>query len=367
MNKNVDTTKINTIEWFFGYGGNHLGLKRILPGLQLIAACEIEGYAVANMVQKMEAGLLDSAPIWTDAKTFPGRLFHGLVDLFIASYPCQGFSCAGKREGSRDPRFLWPWVYRFVIEARPRVVFFENVEGHVTLGLSTVISDLEEAGYAVEAGIFSAAECGAAHRRKRVFILGYDTRGGGDAWWTQCAGQLRAPALVSSSVMADTNRGGRTKSSNSALSESRNDSRESVGSGGDESLADAASFGEREQNDEECALVRARAREDSGGGSDELGDALGTRLEGRSGESANDGEEQPAAERTSLFWPSSPARPGEPQHAWEPPRVVETERGLGGGINGRAANVDRLRLLGNGVYPACAAKAFLVLAEKLAK
>jgi hypothetical protein len=50
--------------------------------------------------------------------------------------------------------------------------FFENVEGHISLGLSTVISDLEEDGYRATWGIFSAREVGAPHQRKRVYILG---------------------------------------------------------------------------------------------------------------------------------------------------------------------------------------------------
>lgn len=58
---------------------------------------------------------------------------------------------------------------------RPQVCFFENVEGHVSLGLSTVISDLEELGYTVSWGLFSAEECGAPHQRKRVFILAADS------------------------------------------------------------------------------------------------------------------------------------------------------------------------------------------------
>ncbi|MFN3077682.1 MAG: DNA cytosine methyltransferase [Alphaproteobacteria bacterium] len=54
--------------------------------------------------------------------------------------------------------------------------FFKNVEGHITLGLSTVISDLEELGYQTTWGIFSASEVGAPHQRKRVFILAYNQR-----------------------------------------------------------------------------------------------------------------------------------------------------------------------------------------------
>jgi len=169
--ENVDNTKINTVEWFFGYGGNHIGLKRVLPNLRLRAVCERDGFVIANMVSKMEKGLLDPVPIWSDCKTFPAEPFKDRTDLFIASYPCQAFSGAGKRLGKEDPRHLWPYVRLFVQRARPRFCFFENVEGHVSLGLSTVLSDLEEDGYKTSWGIFSAKEVGAAHLRKRVFIL----------------------------------------------------------------------------------------------------------------------------------------------------------------------------------------------------
>ena len=168
-----NTEHINTVEWFFGYGGNHLGIKRVLPNLRLIYVCEIEAYAVANILSKMETGQLDSAPIWTDCKTFPTKPFEGgELDLFIASYPCQPFSAAGKRKGADDDRHLWPYVREFVRKTRPGICFFENVEGHVSLGLREVLTDLADLGYRVESdsgepawGLFSAAEVGAPHRR----------------------------------------------------------------------------------------------------------------------------------------------------------------------------------------------------------
>lgn len=174
----MDRPDIPAVEWFFGAGGNHLGLARVLPGLRLIAACEIEAFAVANVVAKMEAGLLDAAPLWTDVRTFPGDGLRDRVALFIASYPCQGESCAGLRKGKRDPRWLWPHAVRGIEAMRPLRCFFENVEGHLTKGLRTVCADLEALGYRVACGVFSAEEVGAPHRRKRVFIMADDERGG---------------------------------------------------------------------------------------------------------------------------------------------------------------------------------------------
>ena len=186
----MDTTqKINTVEWFFGYGGNHIGLKRVIPNLCLRAVCEIEEYAIENILAKMEAGLLEAAPIWSNCKTFPTEPFVDRIDLFIASYPCQPFSSAGKRQGENDERHLWPHVHMWIRATRPLCVFLENVEGHVSMGLSTVISDLEEAGYKTSWGIFSARECldgnheTAPHQRKRVFIMAHRNDEGFPRHW----------------------------------------------------------------------------------------------------------------------------------------------------------------------------------------
>ena len=167
----VDTSQTNHLSFCAGYGGIDLGLRRVLPGCRTIAYVEIEAFAIANLVAKMEAGELDQAPVWTDVKTFPAEQFYGLVDIISGGYPCQPFSAAGKRLGTDDPRHLWPFLRGAVRAIRPSRVFFENVEGHISLGLSTVLSDLDEDGYEATWGIFSAAEVGASHQRKRVFIL----------------------------------------------------------------------------------------------------------------------------------------------------------------------------------------------------
>jgi DNA (cytosine-5)-methyltransferase 1 len=344
---------VTCLEWFFGYGGNHLGLKRAIPNLRLLAACEIEAYACANLVAKMEAGLLDPAPVWTDCKTFPLENFRGLVDIFIASYPCQGFSSAGKRQGQKDPRFLWPWVLRAIAIIQPRYCFFENVDGHVKNGLSTVLSDLEEAGYRHEAGIFSAAECGAPQQRKRVFILAqrkHATAFGAELANDNCSGHTHRQIEVDPT-------------------ETGKHAQRDTGAGHQHELAHPARIGEREPHDETRTDSRSDSRKNISGRSREPG--------GDDSELSGRGQVEPPTVglwsqcqpfwSNTFFWPTFVARPGQPQHRWEPPRVIQTQRGLGGGTNGRAANVDRLRLLGNGVYPATAHKAFLTLHDKLCK
>ena len=184
----MDTTKpVTHVSLCAGYGGIDLGLRRAIPDLRTIAVAEIEAFACANLVAKMEAGQLDPAPIWTDLKTFPWEEFRGKVDLLSGGYPCQPFSAAGKRLGKDDPRHLWPWIADGIRVLQPAMCFFENVEGHISLGLREVIGELEEIGYRATWGLFSAAEVSAPHQRKRVFILAHKQHQGSQGWlqrWT---------------------------------------------------------------------------------------------------------------------------------------------------------------------------------------
>jgi len=119
----------------------------------------------------MQAGCLAEAPLWTDLASFDGRPWRGVVDTLTAGYPCQPFSRAGRRRGEDDPRHLWPHVCRIIGEVEPGVVFLENVLGHLTLGFPQVREDLEELGYRLTAGLFTAAEIGTSQKRQRLFIL----------------------------------------------------------------------------------------------------------------------------------------------------------------------------------------------------
>jgi DNA (cytosine-5)-methyltransferase 1 len=179
--RNVDTTKeLPTVVAFCaGYGGIERGLDLAGVKHRVVAYVEIEAFAIANLVAKMETGQLDPAPIYTDLKTFPAEVFRDRVDIITGGYPCQPFSAAGKRKGEDDPRHLWPYIRRHIESIRPVQCFFENVEGHISLGLSTVVSDLEEDGYTATWGIFSAREVGAPHQRKRVYIMANSNSGFG--------------------------------------------------------------------------------------------------------------------------------------------------------------------------------------------
>jgi len=200
----MDTPKAVThIGLCAGYGGIELGLHRAIPNMRTVALCEIEAFAIANLVSKMEAGLMDPAPIWPDLKTFPWAAFRDRVDILTGGYPCQPFSAAGQRRGKDDPRHLWPYIADGIRLLRPRCCFFENVEGHISLGLSDVIEDLAGMGYRTTWGIFSASECGAPHQRKRVFILAHNDSERSQELARQVSAQSNTPPLGTFVLLAN--------------------------------------------------------------------------------------------------------------------------------------------------------------------
>lgn len=159
-----------------GAGGLELGLSLALPGYRVVCWVERDAYAASALVARMEEAALDDAPVWSDLASFDGRPWRGAVDIVSAGWPCQPFSVSGKRRGSDDERHLWPHVRRILAETGAPLLFAENVPGHVSLGLDAVYADLRGLGYGVEAGIFSAAEVGASHDRRRLFLLAYADR-----------------------------------------------------------------------------------------------------------------------------------------------------------------------------------------------
>ena len=391
----MDTTQtITHLGLCAGYGGIELGLKRIFHALRTVALCEIEGFAIANLVAKMEAGLLDAAPIWSDLKTFPWKEFSGKVDIITGGYPCQPFSAAGNRLGKDDPRHLWPFIADGVRLLQPRICFFENVDGHISLGLREVVEELEGLGYKTTWGIFSASEVGAPHQRKRVFIMAYRNDSG-------LEGCLSTRVLDSF---------GREESSNGHFGSSRDNGSK---------LADTSHSRRREnwlsaefwssvsqQSSGDCwvtnALARqqvwpsrpgeaqygwepprvvgnAESRQDYGREPRDLGKASGT---GRCGDYAADCTSQVLGDTNSERSQERTGARGAGLQGTHADGGADTERQteppLGGDVNGTPSGMDyaelciscdnrtdELRLLGNGVVPSTAERAFLILANQL--
>jgi DNA (cytosine-5)-methyltransferase 1 len=177
-----------------GVAGLDLGLHLAEPRYRTACYVERNSFAAATLVARMADASLAAAPIWDDLKSFDGSPWRGRIHIVTAGYPCQPFTLSGLRKGEEDPRHLWPDVARIVREIEPEWCFFENVPGHLTLGLHDVVGDLQAMGYRVAARVVSAAEVGGSHLRERVFILAHsDVQGVGEP-------SLRQPVACGAAV-----------------------------------------------------------------------------------------------------------------------------------------------------------------------
>lgn len=336
------TRELRTLSVCSGAAGLELGLR--LAGLptRVVGYVEREVSVVDILAARFEDGTLEPAPVWSDVRTVRAVLdAFGPIDAIVGGYPCQPFSHAGRRAGADDPRHLWPAIRDLVERVGPALCVFENVDGHVTKGLDVVVGDLEDLGYVVEAEIVSAAEVGAPHLRKRLFVVAYRDAPG----------------------------------------------RSLVGSGG---LLDRfrPPFGDdpdRQSGPSVAALVHP---------ADAVGRSLGVVLDGRSewldGDGQADGRSRVADAALAVFPPGpedyaawervladdatlTPALPdlagrsGKEVLAAQPDlRRVANE--LADRLDEHFANrAERLQALGNGVVPACAGVAVSVLLARIAR
>jgi DNA (cytosine-5)-methyltransferase 1 len=73
--------------------------------------------------------------------------------VWTGSCPCQPFSSAGKRQGEKDKRHLWPEFFRLIKECKPPIVFGEQVTSAEVVG-----TELEAAFIvAVQSGNYARA------------------------------------------------------------------------------------------------------------------------------------------------------------------------------------------------------------------
>ena len=150
-----------------GIGGFALGFE--WAGLSKpVMFCDIEPWS-----RKILAKHWPDVPIAEDVKELANDPDRNVpdCDIITAGYPCQPFSFAGERRGAEDDRHIWPDIFSIVQRKRPAWCVFENVYGHISMGLDEVLSDLERESYAVRPFIVPACATDAPHRRDRVWII----------------------------------------------------------------------------------------------------------------------------------------------------------------------------------------------------
>jgi DNA (cytosine-5)-methyltransferase 1 len=162
---------MNELALFAGAGGGILGGH--LLGWRTVCAVEWEQYPASVLCARQNDGFLPPFPIWDDVQTFDGKPWRGIVDVVSGGFPCQDISAAGKGAGIDGERSgMWGEMARIIHEVRPRFVFVENSPMLTSRGLGRVLGDLASMGFDARWGVLGAADVGANHQRDRIWIVG---------------------------------------------------------------------------------------------------------------------------------------------------------------------------------------------------
>lgn len=347
---------MNVLSLFSGIGAHDLGLER--AGMRTVAFCESDPWCRAVLAKHWPG-----VPCFPDVRRLASADVPGPVDLVTGGFPCQDISVAGKGEGLDGARSgLWFEYLRIVSELRPAWVLAENVPALRSRGFDTVAAGLESEGYAVRPVVVGAWAVGAPHRRDRVWIVARldhpDSLGRGQAERRRTEGHAESIAMEQPETAQSGSPMGHPDIPGLALNlGERGDARQErsavVGASG-EGMADPNMRG---RGGSSLSGELSRGTEAVGAGQGladaDCGRLKGERIAKRSGlegapRSEPDGLDDDGRQR----WP---AGRGEPQHDWEPPRLVESR--LGRNLARASARLDgfarrnRLRALGNANPP----------------
>ena len=190
------------LDLFSGYGGFQLGLRIAYPEFQFktVAYVDWDEYAQKILRARIADGVLDDAPIWGgDIRDFDPNPWRGLVDIIVASFPCQPHSFNGSRKVSKgivDDRDLWPATLGTISAIRPRAAILENVSGIVSCDdlepayVGSVVGSMAAIGFDSRIDVIPASFTGAPHKRNRWWCIavadadGFGSQGDKPIWST---------------------------------------------------------------------------------------------------------------------------------------------------------------------------------------
>lgn len=167
---------VKAVDLFCGTGGFSLGAHR--AGFDVVCAYDKDEVLTSSFERNFPNTKLKIRDIGTLAADEIRKHAGGDIDLIFGGPPCQGFSSIGKRDKEDKRRRLLDHFFRLVAELRPRAFVMENVKG---LGfkdakpeLDAALDELPDCYEISEPLILDASKFGAATKRPRLFVIGYD-------------------------------------------------------------------------------------------------------------------------------------------------------------------------------------------------
>ena len=162
--------KHTMISLFCGCGGLDLGFRQ--AGFDVFWANDIDSNACDTYRKN-----LGDVVVVGDINKIAWPQSGENLDMLSACFPCQPFSNAGSRRGSKDDRTLNEVALKATKYYQPKVAIYENVRGMLSVrnGNRLVVEQfckrLNKIGYNAFFKLLDASEHGVAQRRLRVFIV----------------------------------------------------------------------------------------------------------------------------------------------------------------------------------------------------
>lgn len=170
--------KLRAVDFFCGTGGFSRGAHE--AGFDVVAAFDIDPILTSSFERNFPNTKLVLADVSMLTKDQVIEHAGTPIDLIFGGPPCQGFSSIGRRDKNDPRRKLLQSFFQLVADLSPRAFVMENVLG---LGFKDAAPELELAlarlpkSYkTVGPLVIDASEFGSATKRKRLFLIGYDTR-----------------------------------------------------------------------------------------------------------------------------------------------------------------------------------------------
>lgn len=170
--------KPKIIDLFCGCGGFGLGAE--LAGFDTVVAVDIDETLQSAYKKNFPKTKVLSADLSLMNKESWNKVLgsESEIDGIIGGPPCQGYSRMGTNDFSDPRRLLIMDFYRHINILLPKFFIMENVEGLMDKKnisqLQDAIRILDSRYTILEPFIIDASEYGAATKRKRVIVIGYD-------------------------------------------------------------------------------------------------------------------------------------------------------------------------------------------------
>ena len=157
---------------FSGIGAPEQALKKLGIEYKSVFACDIDKYAKQSFLANY------NTENWYDDITKRDHTKTPYCDLYVAGFPCQAFSVAGKRKGFNDTRgTLFFDLFQYIKLQRPKYFILENVKGLVRHDkgntFKTIMDSLEGLNYTIYHKVLNTKDYGIPQNRERIFIVGF--------------------------------------------------------------------------------------------------------------------------------------------------------------------------------------------------